>query len=192
LLKRCPAPLGRTPRQLRPRKRGEVCLAQPSPPGRDESPWPYEGSKNAKTKAREKAKRRSKNRKTKVRERVDRIKLALGEYAKASPAIDFKASLDSLEMMEGVMRHFYFRALIERSVGEGANWDKVDALMLKNLAAAEKVARYKHAQLSAVRLAGSIDGKMEDVSMDDKRPYQSCCQAFRSAKRCRDRQAHEQ
>jgi hypothetical protein len=69
--------------------------------------------------------------------------------------------------MEGVMRHFYFRAMIERSVGDEANWDKVDALMLKTLAAAEKVARYKHAQLSAVRLAGDISGKMDDVSLDE-------------------------
>ena len=69
--------------------------------------------------------------------------------------------------MEGVMRHFYFRAMIERSVGDGANWDKVDALMLKTLAAAEKVARYKHAQLSSVRLAGDIGGKMDDVSLDE-------------------------
>jgi hypothetical protein len=70
-------------------------------------------------------------------------------------------------MMEGVMRHFYFRAMIERSVGDGANWDKVDALMLKTLAAAEKVARYKHAQLSSVRLAGDISGKMDDVTLDE-------------------------
>jgi hypothetical protein len=34
-------------------------------------------------------------------------------------------------------------------------------------AAAEKVARYKHAQLSAVRLAGDISGKMDDVSLDE-------------------------
>jgi hypothetical protein len=109
----------------------------------------------------------SKNRQTRARERVDRVKLALSEYAKNAPAIDFKASLDSLEMMEGVMRHFYFRALIERSVGDEANWDKVDALMLKTLAAAEKVARYKHAQLSSVRLSGDIGGKMDDVSLDE-------------------------
>ena len=92
---------------------------------------------------------------------------ALSEYAKNAPPIDFRASLDSLDMMESVMRHFYFRAMIERSVGDGANWDKVDALMLKTLAAAEKVARYKHAQLSAVRLAGDISGKMDDVSLDE-------------------------
>jgi hypothetical protein len=106
-------------------------------------------------------------RRRRARERAKQIKRALGEYAKASPAIDFKASLDSLDMMEGVMRHFYFRAMIERSVGGGANWDKVDALMVKTLAATEKVARYKHAQLSAVRLAGDISGKMDDVSLDE-------------------------
>ena len=47
------------------------------------------------------------------------------------------------------------------------NWDKVDALMLRTLAAAEKVARCKHAQLSSVRLAGDISGKMDDVTLDE-------------------------
>ena len=63
-------------------------------------------------------------------------------------------------MMEGVMRHFYFRAMIERAVGDEANWDKVDALLLRTLAAAEKVTRYKHAQLSSVRFrrAPSVAG----------------------------------
>ena len=41
------------------------------------------------------------------------------------------------------------------------------SLMQKALAAAEKVARYRHAQLSAVRLAGDISGKMDDVSLDE-------------------------
>jgi hypothetical protein len=41
------------------------------------------------------------------------------------------------------------------------------ALMQKALAAAEKVARYRHAQLAAVRLAGDISGKMDDVSLDE-------------------------
>jgi hypothetical protein len=39
--------------------------------------------------------------------------------------------------------------------------------MQKALAAAEKVARYKHAQLSAVRLAGDNSGEMDDVSLDE-------------------------
>ena len=39
--------------------------------------------------------------------------------------------------------------------------------MLKTLAVAEKIARYKHAQVSAVRLAGDISGKMDGVSLDE-------------------------
>ena len=31
----------------------------------------------------------------------------------------------------------------------------------------DKVARYRHAQLSAVRLAGDISGKMDDVTLDE-------------------------
>ena len=65
------------------------------------------------------------------------------------------------------MRHFYQRALIEQRMGPQADWSVVDALMLKTLAAAEKVARYKHAQLSSVRLAGDISGKMDDVTLDE-------------------------
>ena len=52
----------------------------------------------------------------------------------------------------------------QQRMGPQADWSVVDALMLKTLAAAEKVARYRHAQLSAVRLAGDISGKMDDVA----------------------------
>ena len=70
--------------------------------------------------------------------------------------IDFKASFDSLEIMEGVTRHFFLRALIDESMGSQTDWNAVDSLMLKALAAASKVARYRHAQLSAIKLAGDI------------------------------------
>jgi hypothetical protein len=52
-------------------------------------------------------------------------------------------------------------------MGPQADWSVVDALMLKTLAAAEKVARYKHAQLSAVRLAGDVNAKMDSMSLDE-------------------------
>jgi hypothetical protein len=96
------------------------------------------------------------------------VAAALSEYAKNAPPIDFKASFDSLEIMEGVMRHFYLRALIEQRMGPQADWSVVDALMLKTLAAAEKVAKYRHAQLSAVRLAGDINATVtDDASLDE-------------------------
>jgi hypothetical protein len=53
-------------------------------------------------------------------------------------------------------------------MGAQADWNAVDSLMQKALAAAEKVARYRHAQLSAVRLAGDINaGNNDDVTLDE-------------------------
>ena len=69
--------------------------------------------------------------------------------------------------MEGVMRHFYLRAMTEQRMGDDADWNSVDALMLKVLAAAEKVARYRHAQLSAVRLSGDLNARPENVNLDE-------------------------
>jgi hypothetical protein len=96
-----------------------------------------------------------------------RIAALRAEIWKNAPPIDFKAPLDSLEIMEAVMRHFYFRALIEERMGAQADWNAVDSLMQKALAAAEKVARYRHAQLSAVRLAGDINAGNNDVTLDE-------------------------
>ena len=64
-------------------------------------------------------------------------------------------------------RHSYLRALIEERMGAQADRNAVDFLMQKALAAAEKVARYRHAQLSAVRLAGDISGKTTTMSLDE-------------------------
>jgi hypothetical protein len=91
-----------------------------------------------------------------------------GKLSDLAPPIDFAASFDSLDIMERVMRHFYLRALIEERMGAQADWNAVDSLMQKALAAAEKVARYRHAQLSAVRLAGDINaGNNDDVTLDE-------------------------
>ena len=87
--------------------------------------------------------------------------------------------------MEGVTRHFFLRALIDESMGSQTDWNAVDSVMLKALAAASKVARYRHAQLSAIKLAGDINAKVTDgASLDDllvkikrraKRPWQGFC-----------------
>jgi hypothetical protein len=110
----------------------------------------------------------AKSRKTHERERLKKIAAARAELAKNAPPIDFAASFDSLDIMERVMRHFYLRALIEERMGAQADWNAVDSLMQKALAAAEKVARYRHAQLAAVRLAGDINaGNNDDVTLDE-------------------------
>jgi hypothetical protein len=110
----------------------------------------------------------SKNRKTLERERAKKLASVRAELAKNAPPIDFSASFDSLDIMEKVMRHFYQRALIEEKMGAQTDWNAVDALMLKALAAAEKIARYRHAQLSAVKLAGDINARVADnASLDE-------------------------
>jgi hypothetical protein len=112
--------------------------------------------------------RGSKNRKTLEREKAKKVAAARAELVKDAPPIDFAASFDSLDIMEKVMRYFYLRALIEERMGAEADWNAVDSLKRKALAAAEKVARYRHAQLSAVRLAGDINtGNNDDVTLDE-------------------------
>ena len=109
----------------------------------------------------------SKNRKTVEREKAKKIAALRAEIWKNAPPIDFNAPLDSLEIMEGVMRHFYLRALTEQRMGDDADWNSVDALMLRTLAAAEKVAKYRHAQLAAMRFSGDLNARPENVNLDE-------------------------
>jgi hypothetical protein len=110
----------------------------------------------------------ARSRKTLEREKVKRITAARAELANNAPPIDFAASFDSLDVMEKVMRHFYLRALIEERIGSQTDWNAVDSLMLKALGAAEKVARYRHAQLSAVKIAGELkSGPADGATLDE-------------------------
>jgi hypothetical protein len=60
--------------------------------------------------------------------------------------------LDSLHVMEEGMRHFYVRAMAAKQTKQP---DKViDAAMIQAVQIAEKIAPYRHARLSAVKLAG--------------------------------------
>ena len=106
--------------------------------------------------------------KTPLAETFPSFKDSIRNAADIDATIDFRASFDSLEIMEGVTRHFFLRALIDESMGSQTDWNAVDSLMLKALAAASKVARYRHAQLSAIKLAGDINAKVTDgASLDD-------------------------
>jgi hypothetical protein len=81
---------------------------------------------------------------------------------------DLKVSLDSLAVLEQAMRHFYIKAMVEKSLGERADWRAVDAAMIQAAAMAEKVATYRHPKMSAVRLAGELNNKPTDgASLDE-------------------------
>jgi hypothetical protein len=76
--------------------------------------------------------------------------------------------LDSLAVMEEGMRHFYVRAMAAKQTKQP---DKViDAAMIQAVQIAEKVAPYRHARLSAVKLAGDPNNPMrvwDDASADE-------------------------
>jgi hypothetical protein len=97
------------------------------------------------------------------REKAKRVAAARAELATNAAPIDLATSFDSLWVI-----HFFRRAMVEQRMGAQADWNAVDSLMLKALAAAEKVARYRHAQLSAVKLAGDINATVtDDASLDE-------------------------
>jgi len=77
--------------------------------------------------------------KTPLAETFPSFRDSIRNAAGIDATIDFKSLFDSLEIMEGVTRHFFLRALIEESMGSQTDWNAVDSLMLKALAAAEKL-----------------------------------------------------
>jgi len=81
---------------------------------------------------------------------------------------DVKVSLDSLGVMEEAMRHFYIKAMVEKSAGALADWKAVDVAMIRASSIARDVAAYRHAKLSAVPLAGEIThGPADGATLDE-------------------------
>jgi hypothetical protein len=111
----------------------------------------------------------SKNRRTLERERAKRVAAAHAELVKNAPPLDFSMPLDSLDVMEQAMRYFYFRAKIEERLGDGADLRRVDDAHVQAVRVAEKVARYRHAQLSAIKLAGDINAS-DNATLDELLP----------------------
>jgi hypothetical protein len=112
--------------------------------------------------------RDSKNRQTVERETAKKIAAARAELVKNAPPLDFSMPLDSLGMIEHVIRRFYFRAKIAERLGDRVERRRANAAFMQAVRAAEKVARYRQAQLSAIKLAGDINAKVTDsASLDE-------------------------
>jgi hypothetical protein len=67
--------------------------------------------------------------------------------------------LDSLHVMEAAMRYFYLRAT--QLMHNGGSPALIRENYIQAVAAAEKVAPYRHARLSAVKLAGDPNAPKE-------------------------------
>jgi hypothetical protein len=66
------------------------------------------------------------------------------------------------------MRRFYLRGLVEESMGIETDWKAADSAFVQAAAIARDVAKYKHAALSAVRLAGDLSATVsDDVTLDE-------------------------
>ena len=112
--------------------------------------------------------RDSKNRQTVERETAKKIAAARAELVKNAPPLDFSMPLDSLGMMAHVVRRFYFRAKIAERLGDRVERRRANAAFMQAVRPAEKVVRYRHAQLSAIKLAGDINAKVTDsASLDE-------------------------
>jgi hypothetical protein len=78
--------------------------------------------------------------------------------------------LDSLAMMEEGMRHFYVRAIAAKQTKQPD--EVIDAAMIQAVQIAEKIAPYRHARLSAVKLAGDPNNPArfkDDATADELR-----------------------
>jgi len=105
----------------------------------------------------------SKNRSTILREAQDTM-VARGLMGHEQ---DF---LDSLHVMEVGMRHFFVQAMTAKA--SNGKPEVVDENMLQAVAIAEKIAPYRHARLSAVKLAGDPNSPIrfkDDATADELR-----------------------
>ena len=78
--------------------------------------------------------------------------------------------LDSLRVMETAMQHFYVKAIVAKQNNGKA--DVIDANFLQAASIAEKIAPYRHARLSAVKLAGDPNNPVrlgDDASLEELR-----------------------
>jgi hypothetical protein len=69
-------------------------------------------------------------------------------------AIDRTIQLDSLAILEEVMRHFYWKARILEGMGTEGEFHEVDKAWAETGRWAKEVAAFRHARIQSIRLAG--------------------------------------
>ena len=86
-------------------------------------------------------------------------------------SVDTAVPLDSLAVLEEVMRHFYFKAKVLQAMGERADWEQVDRTMEQVGRWAKEVAVFRHAKLSSMKLAGDPNAPLgaHEMTMDQLR-----------------------
>jgi hypothetical protein len=85
--------------------------------------------------------------------------------------IDTTISLNSLAVLEEVMRHFYLKAKILESMGQEGDYGEVDKAWSETGRWAKEVAAFRHAKIQSVRLAGDLNAPVlpEHMTLDQLR-----------------------
>ena len=85
--------------------------------------------------------------------------------------IDTTISLNSLAVLEEVMRHFYLKAKVLESMGQEGDYEEVDKAWSETGRWAKEVAQFKHAKIQAIRLGGDPNAPVlpENMTLDELR-----------------------
>src|SRR3984893_15753884 len=85
--------------------------------------------------------------------------------------IDTTISLNSLAVLEEVMRHFYLKAKILESMGQEGDYEEVDKAWSETGRWAKEVAAFRHAKIQSIRLAGDPNTPVlpEHMTLDELR-----------------------
>ena len=85
--------------------------------------------------------------------------------------IDRTIQLDSLAILEQVMRHFFWKARILEGMGTEGDYDAVDRAWAETGKWAKEVAAFRHAKIQSIRLAGDPNAPVlpEHMTLDQLR-----------------------
>jgi hypothetical protein len=85
--------------------------------------------------------------------------------------IDRTIQLESLAILDGVMRHFYWKARILEGMGTEGDFNEVDKAWAETGRWAKEVAAFRHAKIQSIRLAGDPNAPVlpEHMTLDELR-----------------------
>jgi hypothetical protein len=99
-----------------------------------------------------------------------RRSLRRAQYAEIRE-IDRTIQLDSLAILEQVMRHFFWKARILEGMGTEGGYDAVDRAWAETGKWAKEVAQFRHPKIESIRLGGDPNAPLlpENMTLDELR-----------------------
>jgi hypothetical protein len=99
-----------------------------------------------------------------------KMALRRAQYAEIRE-VDRTIQLDSLAILEEVMRHFFWKARILEGMGTEGDFNEVDKAWAETGRWAKEVAAFRHAKIQSIRLAGDPNTPVlpEHMTLDELR-----------------------